>query len=104
MKGPLGHIAVSRRWLALGARTTLTMDVRRHGLMGIVFTLHEQQELFPRSYVCDYTVEYLQRSGPGGRKDRQEQTLTKGRIHQGSCTFSHILINIFPFIFYQRKW
>lgn len=59
----------------------LTMDVRCHGLMGILFTLHEQQELLPRRNVCDYSVEDLQRSGTGGREDRQEQALTKSRTH-----------------------
>ena len=36
-----------------------SVDVRRHGFVRVLFTLHEQQELFPRRNVCDYSVEYL---------------------------------------------
>lgn len=43
----------------LTAVLSFFMDVRRHGLMWVLFTLHEQQEFLPRRNVCDYSVEYL---------------------------------------------
>lgn len=61
-----------------GGRAKLTVDIRRHSFMGIVFTLHEQQELLSRRDVCDYSIKYLQETnkGWGGKK----KILSKGHI------------------------
>jgi hypothetical protein len=40
--------------------------------MGIVFALHEQQELLSRRNVCDYSIEYLQRPKKGGTRKTEK--------------------------------
>lgn len=42
-----------------GPRRGLTMDVRGHGLMGVVFTLHEQQQLLSGRNLYHRSVEDL---------------------------------------------
>ena len=57
-------------WTVAGV--VLTVDIRCHGVMGIVFTLHEQQELLSWRDVCNYSIKYLQETMKGwGWGERQ---------------------------------
>lgn len=66
------HHNLQMRVVRMAACVVLTVDVWCHSFMGIVFTLHEQQELLSWGNVCDYSIKYLQKTTNVGKRKRSE--------------------------------